>query len=325
VSHQLNPTATNPAPRHSRKDAHDEQGRIVVSELRKDFGAIRAVDRLSFTVEPATVTGFLGPNGAGKTTTLRALLGLVEPTSGTATISGLRYAELTDPLRSVGAALESSSFHPARSGLAHLRIYCAVAGIPDRRASEVLELVGLGQAGRRKVRGYSLGMRQRLALAGALLGDPPVLILDEPANGLDPEGIAWLRAFLRELAREGRTVLISSHALAEVEQTVDQVVIVHHGRLVRQTGLAELSQGRSATVRAGGPDPHALLRALAGTGAEVTWAGEGTLRIRGIDASTVGHLAHSARIELHELSTQRGDLEEVFLALTSDGAPAVTP
>ncbi|MBV8539901.1 MAG: ATP-binding cassette domain-containing protein [Pseudonocardiales bacterium] len=270
------------------------------------------------------VTGFLGPNGAGKTTTLRALLGLVEPTSGTATIGGLRYAELTDPLRVVGAALESSSFHPARSGLAHLRIYCAVAGIPDQRAVEVLEFVGLGEVGHRKVRGYSLGMRQRLALAAALLGDPPVLILDEPANGLDPEGIAWLRALLRELAHEGRTVLVSSHALAEVEQTVDQVVIVHRGRLVRQAGLAELAQEHSATVRAGGPDPHALFRALAGTGAEIQWAGGRELRIRGIDAAMVGHLAHTARIELHELSTQRGDLEEVFLALISEGVPAAT-
>jgi len=321
--HRRNSTATHPAPQSN--GGNTEQGRIVVCELCKDFGAIRAVDRLSFTVEPGTVTGFLGPNGAGKTTTLRALLGLVEPTSGTATINGLRYAELTDPLRTVGAALESSSFHPARSGLAHLRIYCAVTGIPDQRAPEVLELVGLGGAEHRKVRGYSLGMRQRLALAAALLGDPPVLILDEPANGLDPEGIAWLRAFLRELAREGRTVLISSHALAEVEQTVDQVVIVHRGRLVRQAGLAELSQGHSVTVRAGGPDPHALLRALAGTGAEVEWAGARALRIRGIDAAMVGHLAHAARIELHELSTQRSDLEEIFLALTSDGTPAVMP
>ncbi|MGH3771094.1 MAG: ATP-binding cassette domain-containing protein [Pseudonocardiaceae bacterium] len=321
--HRRDPTTTRPSRRY--QSGTTEPGRIVVAELCKDFGAIRAVDRLSFTVEPGAVTGFLGPNGAGKTTTLRALLGLVEPTSGTATIEGLRYAELLDPLRTVGAALESSSFHPARSGLAHLRIYCAVAGIPDRRAPEVLELVGLGEAGRRKVRGYSLGMRQRLALAAALLGDPPVLILDEPANGLDPEGIAWLRAFLRELAREGRTVLVSSHALAEVEQTVDQVVIVHRGRLVRQAGLAELSQEHSVTVRAGSPDPHALLRALAGTGAEVEWAGERALRIRGIDAAMVGRLAHTARIELHELSTQRGDLEEVFLALTSEGAPALTP
>ncbi|MGH3720491.1 MAG: ATP-binding cassette domain-containing protein [Pseudonocardiaceae bacterium] len=321
--HRRDPTATRSARRY--QGGTTDPGRIVVSKLCKDFGSIRAVDRLSFTVEPGAVTGFLGPNGAGKTTTLRALLGLVEPTSGTATIEGLRYAELIDPLRTVGAALESSSFHPARSGLAHLRIYCAVAGIRDQRAAEVLELVGLGEAGRRKVRGYSLGMRQRLALAAALLGDPPVLILDEPANGLDPEGIAWLRAFLRELAREGRTVLVSSHALAEVEQTVDRVVIVHRGRLVRQAGLAELSQEHSVTVRAEGPDPHALLRALAGTGAEVEWAGARALRIRGIDAPMVGHLAHTARIELHELSTQRGDLEAVFLALTSEGAPAGTP
>lgn len=321
--HRRNPIATRSALQDERGSI--ERGRIVVCELCKDFGAVRAVDRLSFTVEPGTVTGFLGPNGAGKTTTLRVLLGLVEPTSGTATIGGLRYAQLVDPVRTVGAALESSSFHPARSGLAHLRIYCAVAGIPDRRGSEVLELVGLGEEGHRRVRGYSLGMRQRLALAAALLGDPPVLILDEPANGLDPEGIAWLRAFLRGLAHEGRTVLISSHALAEVEQTVDQVVIVHHGRLVRQAGLAELSGGHSATVRAGGPDPHALFRVLAGTGAEVEWAGARVLRIRGIDAAMVGHLAHAAQIELHELSTQRGDLEEIFLALTSDDAPALTP
>jgi ABC-2 type transport system ATP-binding protein len=200
----------------------NEDGRIVVAGLTKTYGTLRAVDDLSFTVEPGTITGFLGPNGAGKTTTLRMLLGLITPDAGTATIGGHPYRALLAPNDEVGAVLDASGFHSARSGRNHLRIYCTVNGYPGRRADRVLELVGLADAGRRPVRGYSLGMRQRLALATALLGDPRVLILDEPANGLDPEGIAWLRRLLRSLADEGRTVLVSSHVLSEVQQLVDQ-------------------------------------------------------------------------------------------------------
>ena len=221
-----------------------EAGRITVSGLTKRFGRITAVDELSFTAAPGAVTGFLGPNGAGKTTTLRMLAGLVVPDAGAATISGHAYSRLAAPGREAGEVLEAAGFHPARTGRDHLRVYCTASGYPLRRADEVLELTGLAAAGRRKARGYSLGMRQRLALAAALLGDPVALILDEPANGLDPEGIAWLRGLLRDFARSGRTVLYSSHVLPEVEQLADHVVIVSSGRLVRQGTLAELTGGR---------------------------------------------------------------------------------
>jgi len=221
-----------------------ETGRITVSGLTKRFGRVTAVNGLSFTAAPGAVTGFLGPNGAGKTTTLRMLAGLVAPDAGAATISGHAYTRLASPGREAGVVLEAAGFHPARTGRDHLRVYCTASGYPLRRADEVLALTGLAAAGRRKARGYSLGMRQRLALAAALLGDPVALILDEPANGLDPEGIAWLRGLLRDFARSGRTVLYSSHVLPEVEQLADHVVIVSGGRLVRQGTLAELTGGR---------------------------------------------------------------------------------
>jgi ABC-2 type transport system ATP-binding protein len=213
---------------------------ITIEGLTKRFGDVTAVDGLGFEVDQGTVTGFLGPNGAGKTTTLRMLLGLVTPTAGSARIRGRRYRELAAPLRHVGAVLESSSFHPGRTARNHLRVVTSAAGLPRTRADEVLAQVGLDQAADRRVGGFSLGMRQRLALATALLGDPEVLVLDEPANGLDPEGIHWLRGLLRRLADQGRTVLVSSHLLAEVAQTVDQVVIIAHGRLVTQSTLAAL-------------------------------------------------------------------------------------
>jgi ABC-2 type transport system ATP-binding protein len=209
------------------------RGRIDVCGLTKEYRGVRAVDDLSFTVEPGRVTGFLGPNGAGKTTTLRMLLDLVEPTAGTATIGGVRYADLDQPIRRVGAILEAGAAHKDRTGRDHLRIVCQSAGIPLARGDEVLELVGLGAAARRTFRGYSLGMRQRLGVAAALLGDPQVLILDEPANGLDPEGIRWMRDLLRTLAAQGRTVLVSSHLLGEMAQLADDLVIVAAGRLAR--------------------------------------------------------------------------------------------
>ncbi|MGH3352023.1 MAG: ABC transporter ATP-binding protein [Nocardioides sp.] len=217
-------------------------GRIEVSGLTKHFGGVAAVDDVSFVVEPGSVTGFLGPNGAGKTTTLRMVLGLVRPDQGRATIGGTLYTDLATPIELVGAALESTGFHPGRTGLDHLRIYTAAAALPRSRASEVLELVDLSHASNRKVGGYSLGMRQRLALATALLGDPAVLILDEPANGLDPEGIVWLRRFLRDYAAGGRSVLVSSHVLTEMQQLVDRVVILHRGHVVQQATLADLTQ-----------------------------------------------------------------------------------
>jgi ABC-2 type transport system ATP-binding protein len=303
-------------------------GRIVVDQLTKVFrGKVRAVDRLSFTVEPGSVTGFLGPNGAGKTTTLRMVLGLVHPTSGAATIGGVPYRRLHAPGRVVGAALESSSFHPARTGRNHLRVLATVAGVPAGRADEVLELVGLRDAGRRKVRGYSMGMRQRLGLAAALLGDPRVVVLDEPANGLDPDGIRWLRGLLRHLAGEGRTVLVSSHQLNEVQEVADRVVILDHGRLVQSGSIAELTAGTdSVVVRT--PNPAAMHTALTGQPVQVEQPDPSTLRIRGLSAEQVGHLAFTGGVELHELRVDRFDLEDLFFALTSggpQGGPGGTP
>jgi ABC-2 type transport system ATP-binding protein len=227
----------------------DRNGRpvVTVSSVTKRFGEIAAVEHLSFTIEPGTVTGLLGPNGAGKTTTLRMLLGLAEPTAGEALVFGRRYRELDNPARRVGAVLESNDFHPGRSGRDHLRVLALAAGIPDRRADEVLELVELTPAAGRRVKTYSLGMRQRLGLAAALLGDPELLVLDEPANGLDPSGVHWLRGLLRGFAQRGGTVLVSSHLLAEVAQTVDQVLIVDRGKLVASTRLDDL-EGRGRTL-----------------------------------------------------------------------------
>ena len=235
-----------------------EGSRIEVRGLTKHFGKVAAVQDLSFSVEPGRITGFLGPNGAGKTTTLRMLLSLVTPTSGTATIGGTRYADLAQPQRVVGAALEASSFHPGRNARNHLRVLGQTCGMGADRADQLLELVGLTAAAKRRVGGFSMGMRQRLGLAGALVGDPSVLILDEPANGLDPEGIRWLRGFLRALAAEGRTILVSSHMLSEVQQTVDDVVIISQGRAVKQSTLAELEAEARSGVLVRAADPAAL-------------------------------------------------------------------
>ena len=295
--------------------------RIVVDGLTKVFPRnIRAVDQLSFTVEPGSVTGFLGPNGAGKTTTLRMLLGLVHPTSGTATIGGQPYRHIPDPLRAVGAALESSSFHPARTARNHLRIMCTVVGLPESRADEVLAMVGLSGDAKRKVRGYSMGMRQRLGLAAALLGNPSVLVLDEPANGLDPEGIRWLRGLLRHLASEGRTVLVSSHQLNEVQEVADRIVILNRGRLISSGSIEELTAG-SDSVLVRSPNVEALKAAVTAPPATVEQIGPDALRVRGVTTDQVGHAAFVAGVELHELTGQRYDLEELFFALTSEQAP----
>jgi ABC-2 type transport system ATP-binding protein len=293
----------------------EPDGRIVVDHLTKQFKKVRAVDDLSFTVEPGTVTGFLGPNGAGKTTTLRMLLARVPPPGAPATIGGRRYDELENPFRTVGAALEASAFHKGRTGRNHLRVLCAAASLPDRRADEVLELVGMTAAANRKVRGYSLGMKQRLGLAATMLGDPRVLILDEPANGLDPEGIRWLRGFLRGLAKDGRTVLVSSHLLAEVAQTADHVVIIAGGRSVRQGRVTDLTGQAEQRVRVRTPDAGRLVTAL--DGVRVDAAPDGLLYVHGADAPTVGKTALAAGVELHELTTESSDLEQVFLDLTT--------
>jgi len=285
-----------------------------VRGLTKRFGDLTAVDALDFDVLPGRVTGFLGPNGAGKTTTLRMLLGLVRPTSGTATIAGSSYHDLPRPLHTVGAALEATNFHPGRTGRDHLRVLAAASGLPDRRADELLALVGLGEAARKRAGGYSMGMRQRLGLAAALLGDPQVLLLDEPANGLDPEGIRWLREFLRVLAGQGKTILVSSHMLSEVEQTVDDVVIIARGRKVAQGPIAELRGEPTVLVRSG--DPSGLASALLAGGLVADRADDGALLVKGADPVRVGELAFRAGIPVHELHAQASDLEDLFFRLT---------
>ncbi|GAA0394624.1 ABC transporter ATP-binding protein [Microbispora corallina] len=285
----------------------------------KSFGPVRAVDGVSFTVEAGSVTGYLGPNGAGKTTTLRCLLGLVAPDSGRALVGGRPYASLTAPLTEVGAVLEATSFHPGRTARNHLRILCTAAGLPQSRADEALAQVGLADAAGKRVLGFSLGMRQRLALAAALLGRPRVYILDEPANGLDPAGIEWLRGFLRHLAHEqGAAVLVSSHVLSEVEQTVDNVVIIARGRLVRQGTLTELTSNGRSVVRVGAVNAAELGPALETAGGAVERVEDGLLRVRGLTAEEVGRIALDRRVALRELVEERTDLQKVFLDLTEE-------
>jgi ABC-2 type transport system ATP-binding protein len=274
------------------------------------------VDGLSFTVSGSTVTGFLGANGAGKTTTMRMLLGLVEPTSGTATINGRSYRDLPDRRHLVGATLEATSFHPGRTARNHLRVRAVAGRISKRRVSEVLDMVGLAEAADRRIGEFSLGMRQRLGLASALLGDPELLVLDEPANGLDPEGVRWLRRLLRDLADSGRTVFVSSHALGEVSQTADRVVVVDHGRLVTHAPLDELLTGQRETVRVRTTQPDRMRRALEARGGRSTVDGD-RLEVVGLSAEQVGLLAAELSIPLSECVTITPDLEEVFLGLTA--------
>jgi ABC-2 type transport system ATP-binding protein len=290
---------------------------ITIQGLTKRFGDVLAVDDLSFAVDQGTVVGFLGPNGAGKTTTLRTLLGLVTPTTGSARIDGRPYRELTDPIRHVGALLEASSFHPGRSARNHLRVIATAAGLPLARADQVLDQVGLTQAAHRRVGGFSLGMRQRLGLATALLGDPQVLILDEPANGLDPQGVHWLRGFLRQLADQGRTVLVSSHVLAEVAQTVDQVVIIARGRLVTQSTLAALTARTDQLVRVRTPQAETLQSLLAAQGIQANPEGADQLLATATTPEIVGKAAAAAGIVIYEMGAERSNLEDVFLQLTS--------
>jgi ABC-2 type transport system ATP-binding protein len=290
---------------------------IEVEGLSKKFGSTLAVDDLTFSVEPGKITGFLGPNGAGKSTTMRAILGLVRPTSGNTTVLGKRYSELDDPARHVGTLLETFDAHPGRSGRNHLRVLALAAGIPRSRVDEVLGLVDLREAGKRRVKGYSLGMRQRLGLAAALLGDPEVLVLDEPANGLDPHGMRWLREFLRSLAGEGRTILISSHVLAEVAQTVDEVVIIHRGKLVRQAAMGEVEAMAVGSTMVRSPHADRLVALLAEGGIAATATADGRLAVLA-PPERVGEIAAAHGIVLHELTVERASLEEVFLELTGE-------
>jgi ABC-2 type transport system ATP-binding protein len=294
---------------------------VKAESLTKRFGEVVAVTDLSFVLEAGTITGFLGPNGAGKTTTLRMVLGLATPTSGRALVFDGLYAELEHPALQIGAVLEATDFHPGRSGRDHLRMLGRAVDVPDSRVDEVLSLVELTAAAHRRVKGYSLGMRQRLGLAAALLGDPELLILDEPANGLDPEGVRWLRDFLRRLASEGRTVLISSHVLAEVAQTVDQVLIISHGRLVVESPLAELTARAGGAVRVRSADPQRLTAALHSNDLQVTTGADHLLLVQGASSERVGEIAFAAGVPVHELVTEGGSLEEIFLQLTTE-APA---
>ncbi|MPZ79137.1 MAG: ATP-binding cassette domain-containing protein [Actinophytocola sp.] len=306
----------------------DGSGRIVVQNLSKNFGQVAAVQNLSFQVEPGSVTGFLGPNGAGKTTTLRMLLGLVTPTAGFTTVNGQPYHHLGNPARVVGAVLEAQGFHPSRTARNHLRVYAAAMGVPDQRADEVLNLVGLGSAGDRGAGGFSLGMKQRLALATALLGDPQVLVLDEPANGLDPEGIAWLRTFLKAFASSGRTVLISSHLLAEVEQTIDQVVIISRGQTMYYGMLDDLRKSQQSRVIVQPADPTALVDALrAAEIGNVQPLPDGKIAVVGATVQQIGDVAAKAGVALYGVQEERADLEQLFFRLTSGqyAAPGQVP
>jgi ABC-2 type transport system ATP-binding protein len=292
---------------------------IQSDALTKRFDKVLAVENLSFEIESGTITGFLGPNGAGKTTTLRMLLGLAIPTSGHATIFGAPYAQLKHPAMRVGAVLEATDFHPGRSGRDHLRTLSRACSIPDSRVDDVLGIVELQSAAKRRVKGYSLGMRQRLGLAAALLGNPDLLVLDEPANGLDPEGVRWLRDFLRDFASDGKTVLVSSHVLAEVAQTVDQVLIINHGRLVTESSLSDLTARVNGSVRIRSPHLERLADALDREGITSTLEVDQSLHALATDAERVGDIAFAAGVVIHELVAEGSSLEEVFLDLTSGG------
>jgi ABC-2 type transport system ATP-binding protein len=290
---------------------------IEVEHLTKRFRRATAVDDLSFSVPRGRITGFLGPNGAGKTTTLRVLLGLALPTSGRASVAGRRYRELDAPIKTVGAVLEASNYHPARSGRNHLRMLATAAGIAPTRVQEVLAQVELSAAAKRRVGTYSLGMRQRLSVAAALLGEPELLVLDEPANGLDPEGIRWLRNFLRSFAGSGGTVFVSSHVLAEVSQLADEVVIIHRGKLVAHQTVAELTLQAAGATRVRSPRAEELLGRLRQAGIEADATDTGVLAVHA-PPERIGDLAAEAGIPLHELVADTGSLEEAFLELTAD-------
>jgi ABC-2 type transport system ATP-binding protein len=294
---------------------------IEAQGLTKRYGATLAVDNLSFTVPPGQVTGFLGPNGAGKSTTMRMILGLDAPESGAVTVNGRRYASCRRPLLQAGALLEAKAFHGGRSARNHLLSLALSNGISRSRVDEVLTLVGLGSAARRRAGGFSLGMAQRLGIAAALLGDPPVLLLDEPVNGLDPEGVLWIRTLLRSLAAEGRTVLLSSHLMSEMAQTADRLIIIGRGRLIAQTTMGDLLDGGPGSfVRVRSPEAAALAELLTAQGATVSERSADTLTITGITAEAVGEAARARGFTLAELSAQQASLEDRYMELTRDSA-----
>ena len=308
---------------------------IEVKDLTKRYGDKIAVDNLTFAIEPGKVTGFLGPNGAGKTTTMRCILGLDYADAGTVTVAGRPYPALAYPMREVGALLEAKAVHGGRSAFSHLLCLAQTNGLPRRRVGEVLELVGLSDVARKRVKGFSLGMSQRLGIAGTLLGDPRVLMFDEPVNGLDPEGILWIRNLMKALAGEGRTVFVSSHLMSEMENTADHLIVIGRGRLIADCTMSEFIARSSATaVRVRTPSAEQLTRAVTTRGATAVTAPDGSVEVRGMTAEQVGDLAFGEAIRLHELAPVRASLEEAFMELTADsveyhadvpGQPAVTP
>ena len=302
-----------------RAGSRDRWPVIEVNNLTKRFGRVLAVHDLSFTVRPGHVTGFLGPNGAGKTTTLRMILGLNTPTSGTATIDGKPFRRRGPGLRHVGALLDADDVHGGRTVRAHLTALARGNGLPGRRVTEVLDEVGLAEVSRRRIGGFSLGMRQRLGIATALLGDPPVLLFDEPINGLDPEGVRWARDLFRRLAAEGRTVFVSSHLMSEMEHTADRLIVIGKGELIAEEGIAEFAaRGTTTGVSVRTPMATELAAVLAGAGASVHPVDAETLAVTGLNAAQVGELAFGHNIMLHELATRSASLEEAFMELTAD-------
>jgi ABC-2 type transport system ATP-binding protein len=314
------PESSPPDPIRTVPSRPEPGGVIRIRELTKRYGADSAVDSLSFTVKEGAVTGFLGPNGAGKSTTLRILLGLASPTSGVALINGKRYAALAHPMREVGALLDATAVHPDRTALNHLRCLARSNKIPLSNAGSGLERVGLSAVGRKRVGAFSLGMKQRLGIAAALLGDPAVVIFDEPVNGLDPDGVLWLRNLLRQLAAEGRTVLLSSHLMSELELTADELVIIKRGRLIDHSTTVALAKRFGTGVQIHSPQAPELTRLLTEHGGEVTIETGGALRIIGLDAEQIGDLASEHRIRIHQAVTKRASLEDAYLALTGDDA-----
>ena len=293
---------------------------IEARGLTKRYGDTLAVDDLSFSVAPGKITGFLGPNGAGKTTTMRLILGLDRPTSGSVTIGGKPFGQLAYPMREVGALLDAKAVHGGRSAYSHLLCLAQTNNLPARRVGEVLELVGLGTVARKRSKGFSLGMGQRLGIAGALLGDPAILMFDEPVNGLDPEGILWIRNLMRSLAAEGRTVLVSSHLMSEMEYTADHLLVIGRGRLIADCGMAEfIARGSGQAVRVRTPQPDALARAVAAAGGSVAAAADdGQFEVRGLTEDQVSDLAFAQGIRLYHLAATRVSLEHAFMELTAD-------
>ena len=292
---------------------------IEVRGLSKRYGEKIAVNNLSFDVVPGKVTGFLGPNGAGKTTTMRLILGLDYPNAGSVTIDGKRYASLANPMREVGALLDAKAVHGGRSAYNHLLCLAQTNNLPKRRVGEVLELVGLSDVARKRTKGFSLGMSQRLGIAVTLLGDPKVLMFDEPVNGLDPEGILWIRNFMKALAAEGRTVFVSSHLMSEMEHTADQLIVIGRGQLLADCTMEEfIARSSGQTVRVATPQPDQLVKAVADAGGSAVNSADGTLIVSGLVAAQVGDIAFEHGVRLHELTVVRASLEAAFMELTAD-------